>query len=166
MNHAVGARLYREAWGPYEVCEKQWKMTRWGPRKKMVCEDKEVRPSVWLLKQLALAKVCEAEKVGTWKLSQSAGLLDNPDAYTGKPWYTAGWSGLDQNRCKNWIAGVEEAREATLAGSVAASKMDASSAGFFAGMDGRSEGRWSERFSRNDRKFQNCKNAPTPANRR
>lgn len=134
VNHAVGARLYREAWGPYNVCEKKWKMTRWGPRKKEVCEDKEVRPSVWLLKQLALAEVCEAEKVGTWKLSQSAGLLNNPDAYTGKPWYTAGWSGLDQNRCKNWIAGVEEARAATLAGSVAASKMDASSAGFFAGM--------------------------------
>ena len=129
INHAAGRQLFQEAWGPYEVCKKRWKMTRWGPRKKRTCKDESEDPTKSRLRDMAIAKVCDAKRYsGFDKLPSNMNGFDG-DGYEGKAWYFLG-SSLPKDLCDD-ARKTEKERVASLAGSVSGSSMEAGVVAFF-----------------------------------
>lgn len=129
INHATGGQLFQEAWGPYEVCKKRWVMTRWGPRRRRRCEDESKDPSKSRLRDMAIAKVCDAKRYsGFDKLPSNMDGFDGKD-YKGEAWYFLGAS-LPRDLCDD-ARKTEKERVASLAGSVSGSSMEAGVVVFF-----------------------------------
>ena len=129
INHAVGRKLFQEAWGPYETCGKKWVMTRWGPRKKYRCEEDHEDPSKTRLRDMAISKACNAVRYsGFNRLPKNMDGFTGED-YEGKAWYFLG-SSLPESLCDE-ARKTEKKRVASLAGSVGATSMEAGVVAFF-----------------------------------
>ena len=98
-------------------------MTRWGPRRRRRCEDESKDPSKSRLRDMAIAKVCDAKRYsGFDKLPSNMDGFDGKD-YKGEAWYFLGAS-LPRDLCDD-ARKTDKERVASLAGSVSGSSMEA-----------------------------------------